>query len=131
MARSILMLSMYGEAALVQQALGACARGYILKDARDVDLPTAVKQATSGALVLDPVASVAADRARMCGLSARQLKVLQLLCEGLTNQAIAERLAISANTVAVHRARIMTRLGTHSAGALVAYAIRHGLVHAR
>jgi two-component system response regulator DegU len=59
---------------------------------------------------------------------ARQLEVLQLPCEGLSNHGIAAKLGLSANTVAVHRASIMKRLGTHSATQLVGYAIRHRLV---
>ena len=49
----------------------------------------------------------------------------------LTNKAIASRLELSANTVAVHRANIMNTVGIHKTAELVAYAIRHGLVDLR
>ncbi len=127
---AVLMLSMYNEAHLVQQALDAGARGYVLKDASNVDLAESVKRVASGEMVLDPrVIPATRDRARRDKLSPRQLQVLQLMCEGLSQEAIARRLDLSVNTVAVHRAGIMKSLGVHSAGELVAYAIRHRLVH--
>ncbi len=57
-----------------------------------------------------------------------ELEVLQLICEGKSNREIAAALDVSANTVAVHRANIMDRLGVHKAAELVVYAIQHGLV---
>src|SRR5688500_4200254 len=71
----ILMLSMHSEVTLVRQALDAGARGYILKDALDLDLATAVKRAVEGELVLDPKltppSSLKGEREH--GLSAREL----------------------------------------------------------
>jgi DNA-binding NarL/FixJ family response regulator len=55
--------------------------------------------------------------------------VLQLICDGLSNRAIASKLDLSVNTVAVHRANIMNTLGVHKTAELVVYAIQHGLVH--
>jgi DNA-binding NarL/FixJ family response regulator len=126
----VLMLSMHSEDTLVRQALAAGARGYILKDALDLDLAGAVKKVTAGETVLDPKVSQPAglkgERDR--GLTARELEVLQLICDGHSNRTIAERLGLSANTVAVHRANIMNTLGVHKTAELVVYAIQHGLV---
>ena len=122
---------MHSEAALVQRALEAGARGYLLKSATDLDLPDAVRRAAAGRRVLDPklaqAATAHAERTRE--LSARETEVLQLICEGLSNRDIANRLSLSANTVAVHRANIMTALGVHKTAELVVYAIQHGLVN--
>jgi DNA-binding NarL/FixJ family response regulator len=128
---AILMLSMHSEATLVRQALEAGARGYVLKDALDLDLAGAVKRVAAGEAVLDPKVSrpEAPKGSRHHGLTARELEVLQLICDGLSNRAIGEKLAISANTVAVHRARIMNTLDIHKTAELVSYAIRHGLVN--
>jgi DNA-binding NarL/FixJ family response regulator len=127
----VLMLSMHSEAALVQRALEAGARGYLLKSATDLDLPDAVRRAAAGARVLDPklatAASVPTEGTR--DLSARETEVLQLICEGLSNRDIATRLSLSVNTVAVHRANIMSALGVHKTAELVVYAIQHGLVN--
>ena len=127
----ILMLSMHSEATLVRQALAAGARGYILKDALDLDLATAVKKAAAGEIVLDqklaPPATLKGEREH--GLSARELEVLRLICEGHGNRAIAVQLGLSVNTIAVHRANIMKALGVHKTAELVVYAIQNGLVN--
>ena len=128
---AILMLSMHAEDTLVRQALAAGARGYILKSALDLDLASAVKRVAAGETVLDPdVLSPAALKGeRNRGLSARELDVLKLICEGHSNRTIATKLALSVNTVAVHRANIMNALGVHKTAELVVYAIQHGLVN--
>jgi DNA-binding NarL/FixJ family response regulator len=127
---AILMLSMHSEQTLVRQALGAGARGYILKSAVDLDLAAAVKRVAAGETVIDPAVerpqSPAGERGP--GLTARELEVLQLICDGLSNRAIAARLDLSVNTVSVHRTNIMTTLGVHKAAELVVYALQHGLV---
>jgi DNA-binding NarL/FixJ family response regulator len=127
----ILMLSMHSEATLVRQALDAGARGYILKDALDLDLAAAIKKVAAGEIVLDPKLTPASTLKgeREHGLSPRELEVLRLICEGLGNRAIATKLGLSANTVAVHRANIMKALGVHKTAELVVYAIQNGLVN--
>jgi DNA-binding NarL/FixJ family response regulator len=128
---AVLMLSMHSEETLVRQAIDAGARGYILKNAIDLDLAAAVKRVAAGETVIDPGLSSAAPLRgeRNHGLTTRELEVLQLICEGHSNRTIAARLALSVNTVSVHRANIMTTLGVHKTAELVVYAIQHGLVH--
>jgi DNA-binding NarL/FixJ family response regulator len=129
---AILMLSMHSEQTLVRQALAAGARGYILKSAVDLDLASAVKRVAAGETVLDPALdqshSATAQGARPNGLTARELEVLQLICDGLSNREIAAKLDLSVNTVSVHRTNIMTALGVHKAAELVVYALQNGLV---
>jgi DNA-binding NarL/FixJ family response regulator len=127
---AILMLSMHSEDTLVRQAMESGARGYVLKNALDLDLAAAVTRVAAGETVLDPAltrtAPLQGERGR--GLTARELEVLQHICDGLSNREIADTLGLSANTVAVHRANIMNALGVHKAAELVVYAIKHGLV---
>jgi DNA-binding NarL/FixJ family response regulator len=126
---AILMLSMHSEETLVRQALDAGAKGYVLKNALDLDLASAVKRVAAGETVVDPAvvrtAPASGERNR---LSPRELEVLQLICDGLSNKEIAAKLGLSANTVAVHRANIMNTLGVHKTAELVVYAIKNGLV---
>ena len=128
---AILMLSMHAEDTLVRQAMAAGARGYILKNALDLDLAAAIRRVAQGETVVDPgvstVASLKGERNR--ALTERELDVLRLICEGLSNREIATRLSLSVNTVAVHRANIMNALGVHKTAELVVYAIQHGLVN--
>ena len=129
---AILMLSMHSEETLVRQALEAGARGYVLKNALDLDLAAAVRQVAAGETVLDPSVSrprpASLKGERNHGLTPRELEVLQLICAGLSNRDIAAKLDLSVNTVAVHRANIMNALGVHKTAELVVYAIHNGLV---
>jgi DNA-binding NarL/FixJ family response regulator len=127
----ILMLSMHSEETLVRQALDAGARGYVLKNAMDLDLVSAVKTVALGKSVIDPQVSKPASLKgeRGSGLTARELEILQHIVAGKSNKEIAVDLGLSSNTVAVHRANIMDALGIHKTAELVVYAIRNGLVN--
>ena len=125
---AILMLSMHSEQTLVRQAMAAGARGYVLKSAVDLDLAGAVKRVAAGETVLDPALDRPDPASDARPLSPRELEVLQLICDGLSNRDIAKALDLSPNTVAVHRANIMSALGIHKTAELVVYAIHHGLV---
>ncbi|MGB9243932.1 MAG: response regulator transcription factor [Candidatus Acidiferrales bacterium] len=129
--KAILMLSMHSEDTLVRQALDAGARGYILKNAVDLELAAAIRRVAAGELVLDPQLAKPANLRgeRNAGLTARELEILQLIVNGKSNKEIADDLKLSANTVAVHRANIMETLGIHKTAELVVYAIRNGLVN--
>jgi two-component system response regulator NreC len=128
---SILMLSMHSEDTLVRQALEAGARGYILKNAMDLDLVSAIKRVAEGKTVLDPQISRGGTQKgeRDTGLTQRELEILQHIVAGESNKEIATELNLSVNTVSVHRANIMDALGIHKTAELVVYAIRNGLVN--
>ena len=131
-AAAILMLSMHSEDTLVRQALDAGARGYILKNAMDLDMANAIKRVAKGEKVLDPQVArptAALKGEREGGLTPRELEVLQHIVAGKSNREIAAELNLSANTVSVHRANIMDALGIHKTAELVVYAIRNGLVN--
>ena len=127
----VLVLSMYSEEANVKNALAAGARGYILKNAIDVDLAAAVKRVASGHKVIGPGLLVSPSTGDDPGekLTQRERQVLQLIAEGKSNKEIAKLLNLSVNTVSVHRANLMQALGIHRTAELVLYAVRKGLVH--
>jgi DNA-binding NarL/FixJ family response regulator len=125
----ILMLSMHSEQTLVRQAMDAGARGYILKSALDLDLAAAVKRVAAGERVLDAALEHPVQFGEKNRLTPRELEVLQLICNGLSNRAIAEKLQLSVNTIAVHRTNIMNALNVHKTAELVVYALQHGLVN--
>jgi len=128
---AILMLSMHSEDTLVRQALDAGARGYVLKNANDLDLASAIKNVAAGKSVIDPQLqrTETLKGERDTALTARELEVLQHIVAGKSNKEIASELGLSVNTVSVHRANIMDRLGIHKTAELVVYAIRNGLVN--
>jgi two-component system, NarL family, response regulator NreC len=127
----VLMLSMHPEETLVRQALEAGARGYILKNAVDLELGAAIRRVVAGETVLDSQLErpAALKGERNAALTPRELEILQMIVDGKSNKEIAAALKLSANTVAVHRANIMDTLGLHKTADLVVYAIRNGLVN--
>jgi DNA-binding NarL/FixJ family response regulator len=127
----VLKLSMHPEETLVRQALDAGARGYVLKNAVDLELGVAIRRVVAGETVLDSQlprpAALKGERDEH--LTPRELEILQMIVDGKSNKEIATVLDLSANTVAVHRANIMDALGIHKTAELVVYAIRNGLVN--
>jgi DNA-binding NarL/FixJ family response regulator len=128
---AVLMLSMHTESTWVHQAVEAGAKGYILKDAMDLELGAAIRKVASGGTVFDPKVEqrTVLKGERAAALTQRELEVLQMIVDGKSNKEIATALDLSANTVAVHRANIMNTLGIHKTAELVVYAIRAGLVN--
>ena len=128
---SVLMLSMHSESTWVRQAVEAGAKGYILKNAMDLELGAAIRKIAAGETVFDPQVEQRSSLKgeRSAALTPRELEVLQMIVDGKSNKEIATMLDLSANTVAVHRANIMSTLGIHKTAELVVYAIRAGLVN--
>jgi len=128
---AVLMLSMHTESTWVRQAIEAGAKGYILKDALDLELSAAIRKVAAGETIFDPKVEqrTALKGERNAALTPRELEVLQMIVDGKSNKEIATALDLSANTVAVHRANIMNTLGIHKTAELVVYAIRAGLVN--
>ena len=131
---SIAILTMQDEPAFARQALGAGAKAYVLKEAADDELVTAVRRAAAGETYLNPQlgARMAAEPAQPSGppddLSEREVEVLRMIALGHTNAEIAEQLYLSIRTVESHRAHIQQKLRRSSRADLVRYAIDHGLV---
>ena len=126
----ILILSMYSEDNYVRNAFAAGARGYLLKNALEVDLPYAIKEVAAGRTVLAPGLNMPAQSpdSDFDKLTQREREVLQYIVQGKSNREIAGILRLSVNTVSVHRANLMQALGIHRTADLVVYALRHGLV---
>jgi DNA-binding NarL/FixJ family response regulator len=128
---AVLMLSMHTESTWVRQATEAGAKGYVLKNALDLELGAAIRKVAAGETVFDPQIEPKSvlKGERSAALTHRELEVLQMIVDGKSNKEIAAVLDLSANTIAVHRANIMNSLGIHKTAELVVYAIRAGLVN--
>lgn len=135
----VVFLSMHADEAYVLQALKLGASAYVLKDASATDMVRAVKEVMAGRKYLSPPLSQRAldvhiDRLETGeldpyqSLTTREREVLQLTAEGLTNQQMAEKLAISARTIETHRANLMRKLDLESSNDLLRFALKHGLV---
>jgi DNA-binding NarL/FixJ family response regulator len=124
---SVLMLSMHSDENYIRNAAEAGAKGYLLKNAIDVELPDAIRDIAAGKTIGFSVTASQTD-SRFNGLTPRERQVLQLVAQGHSNKEIAGMLDVSVNTVAVHRANLMNTLDIHRTAELVLYAIRKGLV---
>ena len=132
----VLVLSMQDDPSYVREAFAAGAQGYVLKEAADEEVVTAVREVAGGGSYVHPalgarmVAAEARERAAAEAdpLSEREREVLLLLALGHTNQEIAETLYISVRTAESHRAHIMQKLGLSTRAELVRYALSHGLL---
>jgi DNA-binding NarL/FixJ family response regulator len=130
----ILVLSMHKESVYVREILKAGARGYILKDAIDTELLNAIRSVAKGDGYISPaVAGALNEKTKdpsnpVDMLSAREREVLLLIADGKTNKEIATHLNLSVYTVDSHRGKIMEKLNLHSAGELVRFAMKNGLV---
>ena len=140
---SILILSMCGDEKEVKRALTAGASGYILKETTMDLLVHAVRQMVAGRMYLGPQILEKAVAAYLGSadnkepsdlpieqdtLTKREVEVLQLIAQGLTNSSIAIQLEISPRTVEVHRANIHRKLGLHSQAEIIRYAIKQNLI---
>lgn len=131
----VLALSMHKDSVYVREILRAGASGYLLKDAMESDLISAVRAIARGEGYLSPGVSesVLTDYRRHVTdpidlLSSREREVLQLIAEGKTNKEIATLLNLSVYTIDAHRGKIMEKLNLHSTGELVRFAVRKGLI---
>jgi two-component system, NarL family, response regulator NreC len=135
-ATRVLVLTMHDDPAYVRQAFAAGAAGYILKEAAEAELVTAIRTVAAGHPYLHPMLGARlANADRVTGeavqsktLSERERDVLHLLALGHTNKEIARLLFISVRTAETHRARIMQKLGIHSRAELVRYALAAGML---
>jgi NarL family two-component system response regulator LiaR len=132
----VLILSSFHDPALVTQAIQAGAKGYLLKDVSTEELARAIHLTHAGKLTLAPEAAQALMGAHQSvdpigkDLTERQLDVLRLLIQGLTNQEIAEQLNITTYTARHHVSEILAKLHANNRAEAAAIAIKKGLVEA-
>ena len=132
----VLVLSMQDDPSYVREAFAAGASGYVLKEAADEEVVSAVREIAGGGSYVHPalgarmVAAEAKERAAAEAdpLSEREREVLRLLALGHTNQEIAQQLYISVRTAESHRAHIMQKLRLSTRAELVRYALEQGLL---
>ncbi|MBT2454620.1 response regulator transcription factor [Streptomyces sp. ISL-86] len=127
----VLVLTTYDTDADILAAVEAGASGYLLKDAPPEELAAAVRTAAAGQSALAPaVALRLMDRMRTPAeaLTKRELEVLQLVADGLSNQQISKKLFLSQATVKSHLVHIYAKLGVESRTSAVAAAATRRLI---
>jgi NarL family two-component system response regulator LiaR len=130
----VIALTSFKEKELVEGAMEAGAIGYLLKNVSADELAEAIREAHAGRPTLAPEAAQALIQATRrlpqvgFDLTERELEVLELLVEGLTNPEIAERLVVSRSTAKFHVSSILSKLGVASRTEAVAVALQNKLV---
>jgi DNA-binding NarL/FixJ family response regulator len=136
----VVLLSMYDEKILVERAIRAGARSYILKESAAEEIVSAVEEVYDGGYYFSPKISgylaqeflhERKEKSPQCldtALTGRQTEILKRVCQGLTEKEIAYELNISPNTVHVHINNIMNKVQIHNKAGLIKYAIKMGFV---
>jgi DNA-binding NarL/FixJ family response regulator len=135
----ILVLSMHDEPEYVLEAVRAGADGYVLKDVAPAELRAAIAAVHEGreyfsarvthqlSVGLREEIDREQRKSRLDSLTAREVEVLMMVAEGMTNRGIAEKLGISPRTVETHRERVMAKLRIRSVAGLTRFVMEQGL----
>ena len=139
----VVIMTAHDDERLLVEAVEAGASGFLSKEEAATEIMGAVKAAADGEVLIDPatltrlLAQVAREReaqrdaqALLDDLTEREREILQLLAEGTRNDDIATKLFISPQTVQTHVRNILGKLRVHSKLEAVAFAVRHGAIHA-
>ncbi|MFN0148219.1 MAG: response regulator [Dehalococcoidia bacterium] len=133
---NVLMLTSYADERAVMAAIVAGAGGFMLKDVKTPELLTAMRTVGKGGKVLDESAAasvmdqvrkgqvISAEDKVASQLSERELAILEMIAEGLTNREIGERLYLSEKTVKHHVSDILSKLGIARRVEAAAFAVR-------
>jgi DNA-binding NarL/FixJ family response regulator len=125
----IIMLSSSDTDGEIQRALRSGASGYVLKSMPQDQLLAVIRSVHAGRRQVPPeVAAVLAEHLGEEPLTAREIEVLELIRDGLKNKQVADRLAISENTVNFHIKNIVDKLGANDRTHAVTIAVRRGLL---
>ncbi len=133
----LIVLTMHDDPAYVRSALAMGAAGYVAKSAADSELISAIRAVYQGRVFVNVQSDMAAQpvatpplsgAAPVDCLSKREREVLELIAQGHTNRAVADRLDLSIKTVESYRARLMEKLGLTSRADLTRFAVEQGLL---
>jgi two-component system response regulator NreC len=133
----VLILTVHEDEALVKEAIRCGASGYIIKNAAESELISAIKIIMRGDMYVDPSVlrsllnedhKLSKPTIELEPITPREIEVLRLIVQGYTNRQIANELQISVRTVEGHRANLSEKLGLHSRVELVRYAKKHKLI---
>lgn len=134
---AIIILTMYDDAAMFDDAMDLGVLGYVLKDSASIDIVQAIRSVTRGKYFIGSGMSDAAFRSRrmdlesdgirhvLLTLTTTERRILRLVAENRTSAEIAQLLGISATTVNNHRAHVSSKLGVKGNNALLRFALMH------
>jgi DNA-binding NarL/FixJ family response regulator len=133
----IITLSMYGEEDYYYKMVNAGVKGFVLKNSDIKEVKTALDVVFDGGSffssellqnLVNSLKSSSKSKEIHAELSEREMEILILICQGLSNQEIGDKLFISKRTVDKHRANILEKSESKNTAQLVVYAIKNKLV---
>jgi len=132
----VIILTMHDEKSIITMLMDLGADGYVIKNADRLELLNAIRNVAAGKKHFSPEVTVALlsqeenpmSSALMEGLTEREIEILKLIAEGLSNKEIGDKLFIPHRTVDTHRTNLMKKLEVHNIAGLIRFAIRHGLI---
>jgi len=133
---SVIALSMYGEEEYYYKMVDAGAKGFLLKDSDISEVREAIMTVKKGGsyfsqeLLYNVIQKIKhrESESRSANLSKREKEILLKICEGLSNQEIAETLFISKRTVDKHRANLLGKTNSKNTASLILFAIKNKLI---
>jgi DNA-binding NarL/FixJ family response regulator len=133
---NIIALSMYGEEEYYYKMVDAGAKGFVLKDSDIAEVKEAILTVNKGGsyfsqeLLYHVIQKIKhrENEIKTANLSKREKEILMKICEGLSNQEIAEALFISKRTVDKHRANLLGKTNSKNTASLILYAIKNKLI---
>jgi len=125
----VIILSMFEDPEHIDQALGQGASGYVVKSINPLDLPATIRQVVEGTVYHPPGrGGNGASEGPPGGLTERELTILRLVAEGLSNLDIASQLYVTEQTVKFHLSNIYRKLGVGNRTEATRFAYRNGLI---
>jgi DNA-binding NarL/FixJ family response regulator len=129
---NVLVLSMYSDIEYYNTMISLGVKGFVLKDIDNDELAVAVRKVYAGGsyfsqeLLLRLIKNKPDDE--KIDLTKREKEVLELICQGFSNQQISDKLYISQRTVERHRSSLLFKTDSKNSISLVVYAIKNNLV---
>jgi DNA-binding NarL/FixJ family response regulator len=131
----VLIFTMYAQPKLLDETRRAGLHGYFLKDSNPTDIVKGIRVVLNGGKAFDkrvqsaepPADLFGDDFAQRLNLTFREVEIIRLIRDGLTNEQVAIRLHISPLTIKTHRKNVYTKLNLTNVADLVQFANRHGL----
>ena len=137
----VIILSMYKESGLIKTLIQIGADGYLLKNSDKDELVDAITRVASGQQYFSPDVTMSLlnktsekqsqfqpDK-RVSELTQREIEILKLITEGLSNKEIGDKLFISHRTVDSHRTNLMKKIGVNNIAGLIRFADKTGFVN--
>jgi DNA-binding NarL/FixJ family response regulator len=131
----ILTLSSFGDEKYYYKMVESGVKGFVIKNSGIAELEHAISEISSGGnwfsneLLQKVIKSITKNNINKVEISDREIEILKLICEGLTNEQIASKIHLSSDTVKWHRNNLLSKTGCNNTAALIIYAIKKKIIN--